>query len=787
MRLIPLTRQVRKAWIQQRREAPRQARDWTRWLALAAVYLLAVLLTSVFLLFKPPVPGSDGRLAVDQVRAWTDFRFVTDRALQEWEARREANYRRVWRYEPLAGQEVQADLQALASYVRNLDVEQMAPDELAARLRARDTRFNLSPERARQVVDFLREPRYVELLDELVSGAYRERLIVDRPAQYIGQVQDGVAETKGLPDRFADRANRVLPLDFDWVDWRGLASQYLANLSSDFAAPRQDIRPPMEAVLSALLRPNVRFDQLETERNLEGFPRGDLSTRFERNERLLQESAIGRELSREEARILQAHRQAVENNHRRRFLGHLAFVAMAFIILSFYVRKFSREVAFSTHNVLLISLPILLGLSVQAFSILLADGQAEDVGLLFPAGAVGMLGVLLLDVRMALLLVTWGCLLFGLQVNLQWDFVVVGLFGGYTAVAAIYTIRKRYEVFVASVLIGLTNAAVILVMAGIQGTDSFPLIDAGLGLIAGLASFLVLAILPVVERFGIITDVQLLELTGLHNPLLRRLEEEAPGTWQHTLNVAKLAEAAATEIGVNYLLIRAGCYYHDIGKVAKPQYFTENQLTAEEKQLHKDLKPIMSAMIIKNHVKEGVEMAKAAGLPPRIIDFITQHHGTSVITYFYHKALEAQARGEDKGTVRVDDFRYPWQKPQSIETAIVMLADSVEATATAKLSNRTVREDDIQQVVRTTIRDKFDDGQFNECNLTLRDLNTIREVFVRVLKSRFHTRIDYPKKPAAKAPKLPKKEEGGDSRPGGATRDDIPKPSNPELPLRAQA
>jgi putative nucleotidyltransferase with HDIG domain len=272
---------------------------------------------------------------------------------------------------------------------------------------------------------------------------------------------------------------------------------------------------------------------------------------------------------------------------------------------------------------------------------------------------------------------------------------------------------------------------------------------AGVGLASGLASFLVLAILPVFERFGIITDMQLLELTGLHHPLLRRLEEEAPGTWQHTLNVAKLAEAAAVEIGVNYLLVRAGCYYHDIGKMAKPEYFTENQITPEDKQRHSELKPQMSALVIKNHVKEGIEMAKAANLPERIIDFIREHHGTSVIAYFYHKALEAQARGDSKELVRIEDYRYPYLKPQTIETAIVMLADAVEATATAKLSNRSVREDDIQQVVRTTIFEKFNDGQFNECNLTLRDLEVIRETFVRVLKSRFHTRIDYPKKPTA--------------------------------------
>jgi cyclic-di-AMP phosphodiesterase PgpH len=226
--------------------------------------------------------------------------------------------------------------------------------------------------------------------------------------------------------------------------------------------------------------------------------------------------------------------------------------------------------------------------------------------------------------------------------------------------------------------------------------------------------------------------------------------------------VAKLAEAAATEIGVNYLLVRAGCYFHDIGKTRKPEFFTENQTSPEDKQRHDNLKPIMSARVIMNHVKEGTEMARQYGLPSRIIDFITQHHGTSVIQYFYMKAQRAYENGEAKEAPRQEDYRYPGPKPQTIEAAIVMLADSVEATATAKLSSRKVREDEIRRIVYDTILEKFNDGQFDLCNLTLRDLTVIRQTFIRVLKSRFHTRIDYPKKNAPAPP--PKKPQAKDSR-----------------------
>lgn len=247
--------------------------------------------------------------------------------------------------------------------------------------------------------------------------------------------------------------------------------------------------------------------------------------------------------------------------------------------------------------------------------------------------------------------------------------------------------------------------------------------------------------------FGIVTDVRLLELTGIHQPILKEFEEKAPGSYQHTLNVSKLADAAAVTIGARYLLARAGAYYHDIGKMTKPKYFTENQVTPEDKKLHSKLSPHMSTLIIKNHIREGMEIAKKNKLPQIIIDFIPQHHGTGLIKYFYIQAKQNFEHSDSADAVREDDFRYPGPKPQSIEAAIVMLADAVEATVTSKLSKPFLKEDDIRRVVRDTISDKFNDGQFDECDLTLKDLHTISESFVKTFLSRFHQRIDYPKIP----------------------------------------
>ncbi len=749
MRLTPLSREVRKFHRVPPEEKPR--RDIARWLVLFAVFAITLLLTSPFYFTRPPVAEAGERLPEAPVRAAITFDHVLLSTLEEWEEEREQRHPRVYVYDPAVRDEVLRQFEGLLTTVDALETEEADAADVAASLRRRDARFAfLSGTEALNFVRAMKDPRLQQALRLVIREAYEDRAVAERLIFLRAHQQDGVARIVSPREPVVsprDLAERALPFPVDWYEWNPLL---IARLAEQFGTST----PPVQAeqagrtLLTTIIQPNIVFDEGLTREAYENYPRGDLSTTFEQGEVLVSEQAAERELTEEEADLIAAHRATVNRQHNVRLAGHGLFVLIVFLILSFYVLKFSRDFQFTTYNVVLISLPVVLALTLQGFILLLAEGITDKVGYLFPAGAIGMLGVLLLDVRMALLLVTWGCLLFGLQVDLDYQYVIVGLFGGYTAVAAIYSIRRRWEVFRASIFIGLVQGAVILVTAYIQNPVHIPLDLAAIGLVGGIASFLVLAILPVFERFGIVTDMQLLELTGLHQPLLRQLEEAAPGTWQHTLNVTKLAEAAATAIGVNYLLVRGGCYYHDIGKTRKPEYFTENQITAEDKMRHAELKPQMSTLIIRNHVKEGVEMARRAGVPERIIDFIRQHHGTSVISYFYHKALESQARGESKEPVRIEDYRYPGPKPQTIEAAIVMLADSVEAIATAKLSSRTVREDDIQQIVRTTIFEKFNDGQFDESNLTLRDLNTIREVFVKVLKSRFHTRIDYPKRPS---------------------------------------
>jgi len=255
--------------------------------------------------------------------------------------------------------------------------------------------------------------------------------------------------------------------------------------------------------------------------------------------------------------------------------------------------------------------------------------------------------------------------------------------------------------------------------------------------ILGLSAF---GILHIFERiFGVITNLSLLELSDYNHPLLKKLSLIAPGTYHHSLIVGNLSDAAAEKIGANPLLSRVGAYFHDIGKLEKPEYFSENQIQINSK--HEGLSPSISKMVITNHIKEGADLAKQYKLNKKIIDFILEHHGTSLVFYFYMRALEEQNGSKPEE----EEFRYPGPKPQSKQTAIVLLADSVEA-ATRSLEDPTPAK--IEEITHKIINNRFIDGQLDECNLTLKNLEEISVVFTRMLTSIYHSRIQYPEEKA---------------------------------------
>jgi len=298
----------------------------------------------------------------------------------------------------------------------------------------------------------------------------------------------------------------------------------------------------------------------------------------------------------------------------------------------------------------------------------------------------------------------------------------------------IFGARKRMAVIRTGFFIGLLQMVSLFVI------DRFLIKNPAEYLILMLngiiSSFIVLATLPIFEiLFKTVTNISLLELTD--TPLLNRLKLETPGTYHHSLVVGNLSEAACETVGANGLLARIGAYYHDVGKIEKAEYFTENQDITQSK--HDTLSPTMSKLIIMNHVKGGAELAKKHRLNPRIIDFILQHHGNSLVYYFYRRALENL---EEDQEIKEEGFRYPGPKPNTKETAIVLLADSVEAATRAALKDPDRTK--IEEVVHKIINNKFIDGQLDECDLTLKDLEKIAAVFIRILSGIHHGRITYP-------------------------------------------
>lgn len=353
-----------------------------------------------------------------------------------------------------------------------------------------------------------------------------------------------------------------------------------------------------------------------------------------------------------------------------------------------------------------------------------------------PMAAVPMIVVLLWsDLQLALLMAFLSGAVTGLQWGMSLSDMLVFFMSSMVGVYKVKDARTRGI---------LLEAAVWIVLIQIVGfVLVHPPLDMNLimnvlkpSLLGGFLSvFIVMASLKIFESlFGEISQFSLLELSDTSHPLLKQLLTQAPGSYHHSMIVSNLAEAAADEIGANSLLTRVGAYYHDIGKSVKPQYFTENQQSDNK---HDDLEPSMSRLVILNHVKEGVELAKQYKLHPKLIDFIPEHHGTSLIHFFYQKALaEAQEENIDE-----NNFRYAGPKPQSKETAIVMLADSAEG-ATRSLGEYTPQR--ISDVVRKVINNKFIDGQLDECHLTLREIERIATAFTRVLSAMYHSRVKYP-------------------------------------------
>lgn len=392
----------------------------------------------------------------------------------------------------------------------------------------------------------------------------------------------------------------------------------------------------------------------------------------------------------------------------------------------------------------------------------LVDQWPSMLLLVVPVAAGTMLVRMVHSAETAALFAVLVSLITGLQVHGDLGFTSYTLVGSLTAAVGAAHVTQRGTLLRAGLRVSLANAvvAIALLLLGNHFSPIVATLSVGLAVISGaLCGVLVSGVAPLVESlFSYTTAVKLLELANREQSLLRELELRAPGTYHHSMMVGHLAEKAAEEIGANALLAKVAGYYHDIGKMRRPQFFVENMAVTQGENRHEKLAPSMSARIIQAHVKDGVEMAEKEKLALPILQGIAEHHGTSVIRYFYEKAKELAdpLKGD---LVAEHDYRYPGPKPQTREAGILMLADSVEAASRTLPDTTPAR---VQQLVQRIINNYFRDGQLDDCSLTLRDLHSIARSFIETLSAIRHERIDYPETTDAFGRKI---EEGADEGP----------------------
>ncbi len=530
------------------------------------------------------------------------------------------------------------------------------------------------------------------------------------------------------------------------------------------------LRAAVERVAVAMLRPTLVHDQVETARR-----RDEASARVKpvvvpvkRGEKIIGD---GERIEKRHLTVfdgMRAQRRGEELARVR--VGAGALVALMVMLLWRFARRNVRRFRPARRDAVLLAVLLVGTFALGSVGFAVADALQErftafappSLQYLVPFAAGAMIVRQVMTAETALLFALAAGLGAGLLAGQSISFALYATLTSLAAAGLVSGSRDRAGLFRAGAGVGLVGLALAVTIGLYAGRGMGEIAAAGFAALAGGALLLpvvVVGVLPIVEgAFGYVTDVKLLELANLNHPALKELIVQAPGTYHHSILMGSLVEAAAQEIGANPLLARVCAYYHDLGKIRNPLYFAENQ---RGENRHDELAASMSALIVKRHVTDGLELARQWRLPRVVADAISQHHGTRLVGYFWAKAQRAaeDARSQpdvERRAPAVDEplFRYPGPKPQTREAALVMIADACEASARAH-DDRS--DDGLQALVAKRINDIFSDGQLDECELTLRDLNAIAAAMVRALEAIYHTRPEYP----------------------GRTRDDPPRPRPP--------
>lgn len=562
----------------------------------------------------------------------------------------------------------------------------------------------------------------------ILNRIYRKGLI---DTEYGNLPNDTIAVRDGKFEKVYDKNAFFDPVSVVWF----IESMVKQNLGND------------EALIAALTdyiyhfaKPNIIYNQQETEKAIDQ-ARNSVSKNIgfvNEDERIV---AKHDRITKETKRKIDSFRIAkgAEIGFWGRFAQNLGkFLHTIIIILLFiiYIYLFRKRIYYNNAKILLIAI-IILFVSFITFLVLQINVDAP-VEYLIIIPVAPMLLTIVFDSRVGFYSVIVSSLISGALLGNDYTFTLMNIVAGGLAAYTVRDIKNRTQIFRSFffILLGYELSIIAFGLERYSSVETLLVSSAFAASNALISPVLTYGLIIFIEKiFKITTDLTLLELSDFNSPLLRQLAKNAPGTFTHSITIGSLVENASQTIGANPILARVGAYYHDIGKSLNPEGFIENQVGGENPHLKLD--PQHSAELIIQHVKEGIKMAEEANLPQEIIDFIPMHHGTMIASYFFEKAKEIY--GVEK--INPDDFRYPGPKPNTKETALVMLADACESTV------RSMSEPDpqkIENVINNLFKNRIDEDQLNECPLTMKDITSIKESFYKFLISHHHRRIRYP-------------------------------------------
>jgi len=715
-----------------------QKKKWTNKNILQKISIFFILLVAITLvlsinIFPDKILLKEGQICSKDILSPGDFEFVDLEATQNLKEKASKSIKEVYDLNLANIENVEKQIDSLFSKIKEYQ-EKINDSSKDAITNIIDTNTRLKDDELNEMAKEINNNLRLYINEEVIAGCLQldnlslEKIRVDIKSSMRKIMEQGIKK-----------------------DDLGNAEKQLIREISEISLDHHDALIASE-IATSLLLPSLFLNEEDTEkRRQEAISSvGNIKNTIQKGQIIIRKGEV---VTSEDIAILNALGLKNPRINFSNIIGIIMITALFLSVFFFYLNYFYPDIYENINKLILLSI-------ISIFIVLLAKIFGQVSGYLIPMASSSMLIALSFSPNIAILLTVILSLLIGFIPGGGLNYILVSIISGIVAIYSIQKATQRSSLTRAGLLIAGVNIIAISALGLINNEEYYLILQNNfLGVLNGfLAVILTIGILPFLESyFDITTSFKLMELSNPNQPLLKKMILEAPGTYHHSIVVGNLSETAAEEIGGNGLLARVGAIYHDIGKIKRPYFFTENQ--EAYKNIHDEMEPSLSALVIASHVKEGIELAKKNKLPKDITDIISQHHGTNLITYFFHRALKENGLAND--AVAEENYRYSGPKPQTKETGIILLADSLEA-ATRSLTNPTATR--IKTLVKEIIQKNLENGQLEECDLTLKDLDKIGDSFSRILTGMFHTRVEYPDDDLIKKIKEEKKKNGNSDK-----------------------